>query len=209
MSEPVQTTVTELPESRVRVDVQVAPAEIEARVQRQAGQLGRQLKLPGFRKGKVPAPLVLQRLGREAVLDEAVRDGLRSWYVEAIRAAEIVSVGDPRIDLGELPAQGRALEFSFEIGVLPRAELGEYAGLEVGRREPQVAEGQVEQEIEAMRERLARLETAARPAATGDYVVVDYVGRLPTVDPDSGETTMVTFAGGEGRDQLVELGGAS
>jgi trigger factor len=207
MAEPVQTTVAELPESRVRVDVQVAPGEIEARVQRKAGQLGRELKLPGFRKGKVPAPLVLQRLGREAVLDEAVRDGLGSWYAEAIRDSGIVPVGDPKIDLGELPGQGQALEFSFEIGVLPVAELGEYSGLEVGRREPVLDEEPIDREVQAMRERLARLETAERPAGEGDYVVIDYVGRLPAVDEQTGETTMVAFAGGEGRDQLIELGG--
>jgi trigger factor len=206
MGEPVQTTVTELPQSRVRVDVQVAPGEIEARVQRKAGQLGRELKLPGFRKGKVPAPLVLQRLGREAVLDEAVRDGLGNWYAEAIRDSGIVPVGDPKIDLGELPAQGKALQFSFEIGVLPVAELGEYSGLEVGRREPVLDEELIDREVQAMRERLARLETAERPAGESDYVVVDYVGRLPTVDAESGETTMVAFEGGEGRDQLIELG---
>jgi trigger factor len=207
MGESVQTTVAELPESRVRVDAQVAPGEIEARVQRKAGQLGRELKLPGFRKGKVPAPLVLQRLGREAVLDDAVRDGLGSWYAEAIRDSGIVPVGDPKIDLGELPAQGQALEFSFEIGVLPVAELGEYSGLEVGRREPALDGELIDREVQEMRERLARLETAERPAAEGDYVVVDYVGRLPGVDPETGEATMVAFAGGEGRDQLIELGG--
>jgi trigger factor len=207
MGEPVQTTVTELPESRVRVDVQVAAGEIESRVQRKAGQLGRELKLPGFRKGKVPAPLVLQRLGREAVLEDAVRDGLGSWYAEAIRESGIVPVGDPKIDLGELPAQGKALELSFEIGVLPVAELGEYEGLEVGRREPVVEEELIDREVEAMRERLARLETTERPAGEGDFVVVDYVGRLPSEDTETGETAMVAFEGGEGRDQLVELGG--
>jgi trigger factor len=206
MGEPVQATVAELPQSRVRVDVHVAPGEIEARVQRKAGQLGRELKLPGFRKGKVPVPLVLQRLGREAVLDEAVREGLGAWYVEAIRDSGIVPVGDPKIDLGELPAHGEALAFSFEIGVLPVAELGEYSGLEVGRREPALDEGLIDREVDAMRERLARLETAERPAAAGDFVVVDYVGRLPSEDGETGTPAMVAFAGGEGRDQLIELG---
>ncbi len=208
MGEPVATTVTELADSRVRVDVQVAAEEVEARVQSAARRLGRELKLPGFRKGKVPAPLVLQRVGREAVLDDAVRDSLSSWYVQAVRASEIVPVGDPAIDLGELPEQGGALEFSIEIGVLPVAELGQYSGLEVGRREPEVAEEQIEQEIEAMRERLARLERVERPAATGDYVVIDYVGRLPSEQDasDSGEIAFVPFEGGEGRDQLIELG---
>ncbi len=205
----VATTVTELEDSRVRVEVRVPPAEIEASLQRAARRLGRELKLPGFRKGKVPAPLVLQRVGREAVLDQAVRDGLGGWYADAIRASEIVPVGDPKLDLGELPGQGAPLAFTIEIGVLPVAELGEYSGLEVGRREPQAAEEQIEQEIAGMRERLARLETVESPARESDYVVVDYVGRLPEVDEASGETTFVPFAGGEGRDQLVELGGGN
>ncbi len=209
MGEPISTTVTELADSRVRVDVQVPAQEIEARVQRSARRLGRELKLPGFRKGKVPPALVLQRVGREAVLDDAVRDSLGSWYVQAIRDAEIVPVGDPAIDLGELPEQGGALRFSIEIGVLPVAELGEYSGLQVGRREPQVAEEQIEQEIEAMRERLARLERVERPAAKGDYVVVDYVGRLPGAEDAPGEGALVPFQGGEGRDQLIELGGGN
>ena len=123
-------------------------------------------------------PLVIQRIGRDAVLEEAVRESLSSWYSAAIATAGIVPVGDPQLDLGELPPQGEALEFSIEIGVLPSAELGDYRGLEVARREPEVAAEQIEQEIEAARERLARLETADRPAATGDFVVVDYVGSL-------------------------------
>lgn len=198
---PVQTTVTKLPDSRVRVDVQIAAGEVEARLQRKAGQLARQLKLPGFRKGKVPVPLALQRLGREAVLDDAVRDGLPGWYVEAIRDSRLVTVGDPDIDLGALPAQGEALAFSFEIGVLPIAELGDYLGLEVGRRESAVAEEQTDREVEALRDRLARLQTVERAARRGDFVVVDYVGSLPQEDGER-----APFAGGEGRDQLVELG---
>lgn len=205
MATPVQTTVTELADSRVRVAVEVQPDEVQARVERAARELGRELKLPGFRKGKVPGPLVLQRLGREAVLEQAVRDGLGGWYAAAIQESEIVPVGDPKIDLGELPGQGGALRFSFEIGVLPVAELGQYTDLEVGRREPEASEEQIDLEIAAMRERLARLETVERAAGDGDHVVVDYVGRLPAVGVD-GETTLVPFAGGEGRDQLVELG---
>jgi trigger factor len=208
VSAALKTTVTELPESRVRVQVEVPPGEVEERIEQRARQLGRQLKLPGFRKGKVPAPLVLQRVGREAVLDEAVRETLASWYSSAIETAGIVPVGDPQVDLGDLPPQGQALEFSIEIGVLPKAELGEYQGLEVARREPQAEDELIQQEIDAMRERLARLETVEREAAEGDFVVVDYVGYLPPEDPSSGEEPLA-FEGGEGRDQLVELGGGN
>ena len=206
----LKTTVTELPDSRVRLQVQVPPGEIEGRLERKAQQLGRELKLPGFRRGKVPAPLVIQRIGREAVLEQAVRDSLSGWYADAIETAGIVPVGDPQLDLADLPPEGEALEFSIEIGVLPKAELGDYEGLEVPRREPAIEEQQIEREIEGMRERLARLETAERPAAQGDFVVIDYVGFLPAPGDDAEtEARREPFAGGEGRDQLVELGGGN
>jgi trigger factor len=197
----VKTTLTDLGESRVRLQVEVQASEVEGRLEHKARQLGSQLKLPGFRKGKVPAPLVIQRMGREAILEEAVRDTLSSWYSDAIETAGIVPVGDPKLDLGELPPEGQSLQFSIEIGVLPSAELGQYKELEVGRAEPVVEEQRIEQEVEAMRDRLARLESAERPAASGDFVVIDYVGSLPGEDGES-----LPFEGGEGRDQLVELG---
>ena len=97
------------------------------------------MRIPGFRKGKVPPPVVIRRLGREAVLDEALRSSLGSWYVDAIDGAGIAPVGEPELDV---PATCRRrasrCTFSIEIGVRPRAKLGEYKGLEVGRREPHV-----------------------------------------------------------------------
>jgi trigger factor len=204
----LKTTVTELGDSRVRLQVQVPAGEVEDRVERKARQLARELKLPGFRRGKVPTPLVIQRIGRDAVLEEAVRDTLSSWYSDAIGSAGIVPVGDPQLELGALPGQGQALEFSIEIGVLPKAELGQYRGLEVGRREPEATDAQIEQEIEAMRERFARLQSTERAAEAGDYVVVDYVGALAARSAEQ-EPTWEPFDGGEGRDQLVELGGGN
>jgi trigger factor len=206
----VKTSVTELGDSRVRVRVEVPPPEVERRLERKANQLGRELKLPGFRRGKVPAPLVIQRIGRESVLEEAVRDTLSTWYADAIGVAGIVPVGDPKLDLGELPAEGEALEFSIEIGVLPKAELGEYEGLEVPRREPAVEEEQIEREIDGMRDRLARLETAGRGAAEGDFVVVDYQGWVADEEGSaSDDAGRERLPGGEGRDQLIELGGGN
>ncbi len=205
MAVALNTRVTDLGDSRVRVEVQVPPDEVEERLERTARQLGRDLKLPGFRRGKVPAPLVIQRVGREAVLEEAVRETLSSWYSDAIESAGIVPVGDPKVDLGELPPKGQALSFSIEIGVLPKARLGEYLGVEAPRREPEVDPERLDAELEAVRERLARLETVERAAAAGDFVVIDYLGRLTGEQAGGGERGEA-FAGGEARDQLVELG---
>jgi trigger factor len=218
MPSALLTTVTKLPESRVRVRVQVSAEDLERRVEGKARELGRGLKLPGFRRGKVPAALVIQRVGREAVLEEAVRDTLAGWYVQALEDSGIVPVGDPDVSLGELPPRGEAFEFSFEVGVLPTATLGEYRGLEVGRAEPLVADEQVQRELEELRERLARLETVERPAAQGDYVVIDYDGALVGESDRSRETLASEhprfgqrerFAGDEGRDELVELGSST
>jgi trigger factor len=192
----VKTSVTELPESRVRVQAEVPAAEVERRVAEAAKQLGRQMRVPGFRKGKVPAPIVIRRLGREAVLDEALRRALGSWYADAIEESGIAPVGEPELDMGEPPEEGQPLSFSIEIGVRPTATLGEYRGLEVGRREATVSDAEVDEELERLRERVATLETVERPAGDGDHVVIDYVGSV------NGEP----FEGGTGRDQLLELG---
>jgi trigger factor len=192
----VSTTVTELPESRVRVQAEVAPEEIERRLNSAAKTLGRSLRIPGFRAGKVPPPIVIQRVGRDAVLDEAVRDNLSTWYTAAIDDAHISPIGDPELDLGDLPGEGQPLTFSIEIGVRPKATLGEYKGLEVPRQEPAIDDEAVDGQLEQLRERTARLETADRAAAKGDFVVMDFVGSIDGTP----------FGGGEGRDQMVELG---
>src|SRR4051794_38969414 len=196
MATAVKTTVTELPESRVRVDAEVPPDELERSMQRTARQLGANMRIPGFRKGKVPPPVVIRRIGRDAVLDETVRDAIGRWYVDAVSDAGIAPVGDPKLDLGDMPPEGQPLTFSIEIGVRPTAQLGDYEGIEVGRREPTVDEPAVDAEIEALRERAARVETAERAAGEGDFVVMDYEGKV------DGEP----FEGGAGRDQMVELG---
>jgi trigger factor len=192
----VTTTVKELPESRVRVEAEVASEEVERRLNAAARQLGQQMRVPGFRKGKVPPPIVIRRLGREAVLDEAVRDALPDWYADAIQGAGIAPVGEPELKMDGLPQEGEPLSFSIEIGVRPEAKLGQYKGLEVGRREPHVEDEAIDAELDRLREQFATLETVDRPAESGDRVVIDYQG---TVDGEP-------FEGGSGRDQLLELG---
>jgi trigger factor len=199
----VKTTVEELPESRVRVAAEVAPQEIQRRINEAAGRMGRDLRMPGFRKGKVPAPVVVQRLGREAILDEAVRNAIPRWYVEAIDAAGIKPVGEPDLDIdfSNLPDDGQPLSFTIEIGVRPTATIGDISKIEVERREPEVDEQAIDEQVEQLRERSARLETAEKAAENGDFVVIDFKG---SIEGEDGERDY--FAGGEGRDHLLELG---
>src|SRR3954464_2750748 len=196
MATQVKTKTSDLGDSRVRVEVEVEPAAVDKALSQAAASLGRDLKIPGFRKGKVPPQVVLQRVGREAVLDEAVRSALPDGCEEAIGDARLHTVGDPSVDLGDLPEKGSPLEFSIEVGVRPTAKLGDYQGLEVGRREPEVGKDEVDAEIEQLRETSASLENVERPAKKGDFVVIDFVGKV------GGEP----FEGGEARGYLLELG---
>ena len=196
MPTAVKTNTTDLGDSRVRVDVEVESGALEREMETAAAAIGREMRVPGFRSGKVPAQVVIRQVGREAVLDEAVRRGLPNWYEQAIQEAGITTVGDPKIDLADLPERGSPLAFSFEIGIVPPARLGEYKGIEVGRREPAASADEVQTELDRLRESLASLETVEREAADGDFVVMDFVGRI------DGEE----FAGGEARGHVAELG---
>src|SRR4029453_1228764 len=92
----METTVKELPDSRVRVDVDVDPKDVEGSIDRTARQLGRDMKLPGFRKGKVPPEMVVQRLGRQTVLTQALESPLGDWYERAMVESGVIPVGDPK-----------------------------------------------------------------------------------------------------------------
>src|SRR4051794_16875274 len=199
MTGAVKTTTSELGESRVRVEVEVPTDALERELSAAASAIGGELRVPGFRKGKVPPQVVIRQVGREAVLDEAVRRGLPGWYEQAVADAGLATVGDPQLDLPELPEKGGALQFTIEVAVRPKAELGEYRGLEVGRREPEATSEEVDAEIEGLRESSASLENVDRPAGAGDFVVIDFLG---TVDGEP-------FEGGEARGYLLELGSSS
>jgi trigger factor len=195
----MRTSVTELGESRVRVEVGIEADAVQDRLERAAHELARDMRMPGFRKGKVPAQLVMQRVGRDAVLEQALRESLPEWYERALLDTGITPVGDPELNVASLPGTGEELSFSIEVAVRPGAKLGEYKGLEVGRAEPEVPAEAVQAELDRLREGFASLDPVDRPAATGDLVVIDYSG---TVDGEP-------FEGSEATDLMVELGAES
>jgi trigger factor len=193
----VKTEVTELPDSRARVEVEVPADLVDRGMQRAARSLARELKMPGFRKGKAPPSLVIQRLGYGAVLQEAIREALPEWYEQGLLRSGVSPVGDPNIEIVSAPeAEGEELEFKFEIGVRPKATLGEYKGLEVGKAEAEPDEEIVDREVERVRESFTKLEPVERAAAEGDVLLIDFEGLL------DGKA----FEGGKASDYLLELG---
>jgi trigger factor len=196
----MQTTLTELPESRVKVEAEVPPKDVERAVNRAARTMARELRLPGFRKGKAPPSLVIQRLGFGSVLGEAVQEALPEWYERALLDAGVTPIGDPDIDLASTPeAEGEPLTFKFEVGVRPVARLGDYKGLEVGKEDKEVDEEIVDTEVDRIREGFASLEPVERAAKEGDSVLIDFEG---FVDDQP-------FQGGKADDYLLALGSGS
>ncbi len=196
----MQTTLQELPASRVSVEAEVPAADVERATSRAARGMAKEMRLPGFREGKAPPSLVIQRLGFGVVLREAIQEALPEWYERALLDAGVSPIGDPSIEMLSTPEEeGEGLKFKFEVGVRPAAKLGEYKGLEVGREEKEVPDEIVDTEIDRVRESFARLEPVEREAADGDALLIDYEGLL--------EGT--AFEGGKAEDYLLALGSGS
>jgi trigger factor len=193
----MQTTLKELPNSRVEVAVEVPAADVEKATSRAARAMAKEMRMPGFRAGKAPPSLVIQRLGFGSVLQEAIRDALPEWYELALFDAGVSPIGDPSIEMVSTPEdEGEPLEFKFEVGVRPEAKLGEYKGLEVGREEKEVPDEIVDTEVERIREGFARLEQVDRESAEGDSLLIDFEGFLDGS----------AFQGGAAEDYLLGLG---
>ena len=164
----MKTTVTELPESRVKIDVAVEADDVEKRVDRAASEPRRRDEDARLSQGQGPAaardPAGRPRGGGRA---GASRRRCRSGTSAALLESGVTPVGDPKLDVGELPGEGEDLAFTIEVGVRPKAELGEYKGLEVGRAEIEVPEEAIEAELERLREGFGSLTPVERPAAAG------------------------------------------
>jgi trigger factor len=193
----MQTTLKELPNSRVEVAVEIPAADVEKATSRAARAMAKEMRMPGFRAGKAPPSLVIQRLGFGPVLQEAIRDALPEWYELALFDAGVSPIGDPSIEMVSTPEdEGEPLQFKFEVGVRPEAKLGDYRGLEVGREEKEVPDEIVDTEVERIREGFARLEQVDRAAAEGDSLLIDFEGFLDGS----------AFQGGAAEDYLLGLG---
>jgi trigger factor len=173
----VKTKVEELPESRVRLDVEVPEADVQHAFEHAASDMAESLRLPGFRKGKAPVPVVIARVGREAVWQEALRGHLDSWFWSAAENSGIRPVASPEVEFEDLPADGGTFKFSATVSVLPKPQVADWTMLEIPFAEAEVPAELVDLELERLRESVAELAPVeGRAVAQGDTVVLDIVG---------------------------------
>ncbi|HET8528561.1 MAG TPA: trigger factor, partial [Gaiellaceae bacterium] len=187
----MQAQVEELPENQVKLTVQVPSHDVHHAVEHAASDLAQSARIPGFRKGKVPRQLLVQKIGRERLMAEAIDSHIGGWFWNAAARNRVRPVAQPEYDF-ELPQSDDSdWQFTATVRVQAKPELPDWSTLEVGAIQPEVPEELVQRELDALRSTVAELvPVEGRPVAPEDTVVVDLVS-------PSGETR---------RDYVVELG---
>ena len=170
----MQTTVEETDKHKVKLTIEVPPDEFGKDLDRAYRTVARQVKIPGFRKGKVPRQVIDAQIGRDAVLGEFLEESVPTYYRDAMREHDLAPIAQPDIDLQQVE-EGKPLVFTATVEVRPRLrfEDADYKGIELDRPTTEVTDQDVDAMVDSLRERFAELEPVARPAHANDYVVMD------------------------------------
>ena len=168
----MKTAVEELSPTRVRLSVEVSFEELKPSLDKAYRDVSRQVRIPGFRPGRVPPAIIDRRIGRGAVLSEAVNEALPGFYSQAVQEADVFALGQPEVEITQLD-DGKDLAFTAEVEVRPKFELPDLTQLSVTVNNAVVTPDDVEEYLGALRERFASLKTAQRPAENGDYTTID------------------------------------
>lgn len=171
----MKTSVERIDETTVKLSITVEAARVGKAVDEAARHMAADVKVPGFRPGKVPRRVLETRVGKPALLQHAVRDALPDFYAEAVQEQQLEVVGPPQFDV-EVFEDGKDAEFSASVEVRPEIELPDYTGIRIPHPEWEVTDDDVKTQLEALRERFAELETVDREVHEGDYVVMTVTG---------------------------------
>ncbi len=193
----MKTDVEELSPTRVRLSVEVSFEELKPSLDKAYREVAQQARIPGFRPGKVPPRVIDMRIGRGAVLTEAVNDALPEFYSKAVLEAEVFALGQPEVEITQLD-DGKELTFTAEVEIRPKFELPDLSTLSVTVDNAEVTSDDVEEYLNSLRERFASLKTAQRPAAEGDYTVIDMSATADGEPIEDAQATGLSYEIGSG-----------
>ncbi|WP_375388412.1 trigger factor [uncultured Amnibacterium sp.] len=206
----VTTTVEKLSPTRVKLAISVPPEELKPSIAHAYTHIAEDVSIPGFRKGKVPPPIIDQRVGRGAVLEHAVNEGIDTFFREAVAANDIQPLGRPEADITAWPDAkdfSGDLELTVEVDVRPDIELPELSGLTVTVDPVEASEEDVAKQLDELRGRFGTLSTVERPARSGDFVQIDLLATIGGEQVDTASAISYEIGSGElieGIDEALE-----
>lgn len=183
----MKSAVETIDATTVKLTVEVSHDELKPSIDHAYEHIGSQVQIPGFRKGKVPARILDQRVGRAAVIEHAVNDGMPGFYRQAVTEADLRPLGQPDIEVTAIPALTEAdggLSFTAQVEVRPVIEIPALADVTVTVDDVEVSDEDVDARLDALRERFGTLVGVDRPAAEGDYVVLELVAKIGDEEVD-------------------------
>jgi trigger factor len=194
----VKSNVETLSPTRVKISVEVAFEELSPYIADAYKKLASQINVPGFRKGKVPAAMVEQRVGRPAILDEAINAALPEFYGQAAREHTLLVIGRPVVDIKEFK-DNEKLEFTVEVSVRPEVTLPDFSKVTITVDNAEVTDADLNEQIDELRARFGTLHTVERATKNGDFVTVDLTARINGEEVDGGKANDISYEVGSNR----------
>ena len=206
----MKTTVDRINPTRVKLNIEVTPEEFKPSLDHAYEHIAEQVNVPGFRKGKIPAAILDQRVGRPAILAHAINDGLDGIYKKALEESKLRPLGQPQADVKQSPDEKTFLGnlvVEIEVEVRPEIKLPTYKGLKVQVDNIKVAGKEIEEELDALRARFGTLKTVERAAKKGDFVAIDLTATIEGKEIDSAENISYEVGSGnllDGIDEAID-----
>lgn len=203
----MKTTVEKLSPTRVKLSISVTPDELKPSIDHAYSHIAESVNVPGFRKGKVPPPIIDQRVGRDEVLNHAVSDGLDKFYRQAIEEQKIRPLGRPEADVTGLPSTkdfSGDLEVTVEVDVRPEFTVPDLDGITLTVDAIEVTDEEIETELQNLLSRFGTLITVDRPAATGDFAQIDLVATIGGNEVDTANAISYEVGSGDLIDGIDE-----
>lgn len=197
----MKSSVEVLSPTRVRLDVEVPYAELEAHVANAYKKVAAQVNIPGFRKGKIPASMIDQRVGRGAVIDEAINSALPLFYGQAAREHNVAVIGRPEVDVKEFVDNDK-LVFTVEVDVRPEVVLPDFSKITIEVDDVVVADADVDEQIESLRTRFGTLTTVEREVKNGDFTTLDMTAFIDGKEVDGGQANDISYE--VGSDKMID-----
>lgn len=187
----MKSTVETLSPTRVKLAIEVPFDELKPSLQKAYREIGAQVQVPGFRRGKIPTAVIDQRVGRGAVLNEAVQEAIPQKLLEAVQEHDVKTLGRPDVEITEF-ADNEPLRFTAEVDVRPEITVPDLSTISVTVPAVEIGDNEIDEQINGLRERFATLKTVDRPAAEGDYVQLDLKAAVDGEEVPGGSATNIS-----------------